>query len=343
MMQEILPSMLVARPRFGRATVWAESPLQLLSAVEAHGAGLLGNETVIHSRSDAVGMDATLAELLSQVPEGISFADPGSSVPPLRVPGLDRWVIGDAYSGMAQAELLRGAADKEIVIVDDGLATLKLLATLAKDSPAPLVRPRAAASSVRKALGLAVWFLLRRLARQNRLLVVTALPVPLDLEQRFRAVGGQLERHRFEWLGTQPVTEEINEPTVVVGSAMAADGLIREEPYLAWVESLTEDGPVGYFPHRRETPASLAKLDRHPLIRVNRHTIPVEMRLRGLRAGQVVRALPSTVLASLRLILGPNGVPLKGHAVPDNWWLPQASDSLRRHLSSSLDDGGSPA
>jgi hypothetical protein len=76
MMQEILPSMLVARPRFGRATVWAESPLQLLSAVEAHGAGLLGNETVIHSRSDAVGMDATLAELLSQVPEGISFADP---------------------------------------------------------------------------------------------------------------------------------------------------------------------------------------------------------------------------------------------------------------------------
>ncbi|WP_150110111.1 hypothetical protein [Crystallibacter crystallopoietes] len=343
MMQEILPTMLVARPRFGRAIVWAESPLQLLSAVEAHGAGLLGTETVIHPRGDAVGMDATLASLMERVPAGVRFAEPASAVPQLRVPGLDRWVMGDAYSGKAQAELLRGTGDKEIVILDDGLATLKLLAMLVKDSPAPLVRPRAAASASRKALGLALWFLLRRLARQNRLLVITALPVPLELERRFRAIGGQLERHGFEWLGTQPVTEEITEPTVVVGSAMAADGLIREEPYLAWVESLTEDGPVGYFPHRRETPESLAKLAGHPLIHVKEHTVPVEMRLRGLRPGQTVRALPSTVLASLRLILGPNGVPLKGHAVPDSWWLPGTSDALRRHLSSSLDDSGYPA
>jgi hypothetical protein len=65
----------------------------------------------------------------------------------------------------------------------------------------------------------------------------------------------------------------------------------------------------------------------------------VEMRLRGLRSNQTVRALPSTVLASLRLILAPNSVPLKGQPVPADWWMPGTTQELRRHLSSSLDDG----
>ena len=339
MTQAMLPLQQVARPRFGRAAVWAESPLQLLSAVEAHGAGLLGRETTIHPRGDAIGMNATLASLMEQVPAGVHFAAPTSTIPPLRQPGLDRWVIGDAYSGKVQTELLRGAGGKEVVILDDGLATLKLLATLVRDRPTPLIRPRAIARASRKALGLASWWALRRLASQGRLLVFTALPVPAALETKFRALGGHLERHKFEWLGTQPVTETIYEPTVVVGSAMPADGLIRAEPYVDWVRSLTEDGPVGYFPHRRETPEVLGALAEHPLINVNEHTIPVEMRLRGLRSNQTVRALPSTVLASLRLILAPNAVPLKGQPVPVDWWMPGTTQELRRHLSSSLDDG----
>ncbi|NKX51214.1 hypothetical protein HER39_11690 [Arthrobacter deserti] len=331
----------IVRPRFGRAAVWAESPLQLLSAVGAHSAGLLGRHTVVHPRGDAVGMAGTVALLRDQVPSGLTFADPASAVPSVRSANLARWVTGDAYSGKVQTQLLRGIRADEVVVLDDGLATLKLLSTLVRDRPAPLVRPRSRAGAARQALGLAAWPRLRALARQRRLLVFTALPVPAAVERRFRALGGKLERHRFEWLGTRPVTEHILEPTIVVGSAMPADGLIHAGPYIEWVRSLTEGGPISYFPHRRETAQVLEALAANPLIRVNEHTVPVEMRLRGLRRGQVVRALPSTVLASLRLILAPSGVPLRGHAVPDHWWTPQTSPELRRHLGSSLDDAGS--
>lgn len=329
----------LARPRFGRAAVWAESPLQLLSAVEAHGAGLLGQETLIHPRSDAVGMDSTLRSLMEQVPDGVRFAPPSSSLPFTSAKTLDRWVTGDAYSGKVQAELLRGVGADELVVVDDGLATLSLLKMLVSERPIPLIRPRAVPTTRRRALGLAMWWRLRRLAGQGRLLVFTALSVPAAVESRFRSLGGHLERHRFEWLGTQPVTENIHEPTIVVGSAMPADGLIHSEPYIDWVRQLTDDGPVAYFPHRREQPDLLTTLAEHPLVRVKQHTVPVEMRLRGLRPGQTVRALPSTVLASLRLILAPSGVPLKGQPVPDDWWLPETTEDLRRHLSSSLREG----
>lgn len=124
----------------------------------------------------------------------------------------------------------------------------------------------------------------------------------------------------------------------MVGSAMPADGLIHWEPYLQWVHSLTEDGPVGYFPHRRETPESLHRLGQHPLVHVHQHTLPVEIRLRGLRSTQTVHALPSTVLSSLRLVLAPSGVRVKGHCVQEDWWTTSTGLAVRRDLSSSLEE-----
>lgn len=328
----------VQRPRFGSAEVWVESPLQMLSAIEAHGAGLLGRRTTIHPRGGTAGMDTTLRALMGQAPLGVRFGDAGLQVPPARSRGTNRWVTGDAFSGRIQRELVGPIRADEVVIIDDGLATVKLLDMLTGDRPTPLVRPRAPRSTARTTLGLAAWYRLRSLARQGRLMALTALPIGRGVEEAFRGLGGHLEHHRFEWLGTQPVEEQFFEPTIVVGSAMAADGLIDPVPYLEWVFEQTEDGPVGYFPHRREEPGFLARLAAHPLVTVHPNTIPVEMRLRGLRHGQNVRALPSTVLPSLRLLLGPNRVRIIGQPVPGSWWTDAASAGLRAHLSSSLED-----
>ncbi|WP_417235319.1 hypothetical protein [Arthrobacter sp.] len=328
----------VQRPRSGTAQVWVESPLQMLSAIEAHGAGLLGRRTTIHPRGGTAGMDTTLRTLMGQAPLGVRFGEAGLQVPPARSRGVNRWVTGDAFSGRIQRELMGPIRADEVVIIDDGLATVKLLDILTSNRPVPLVRPRAPRSAARTALGLAAWYRLRSLARSGRLMALTALPIHVEVDEAFRSLGGHLEHHRFEWLSTQPVAEQFVEPTIVVGSAMAADGLIRPEPYLDWVIEQTEDGPVGYFPHRREEPGFLDRLAAHPLITVHPNTIPVEMRLRGLRHGQSVRALPSTVLPSLRLLLGPNRVRIIGQPVPGPWWTPAASDALRTHLSSSLED-----
>lgn len=327
----------VQRPRFGTAQVWVESPLQVLSAIEAHGAGLLGRRTTIHPRGGTTGMDGTMRTLMAQAPLGVRFGEAGLQVPPARSRGVNRWVTGDAFSGRIQRELLGPVRADEVVIVDDGLATVKLLDLLTSPHPVPLVRPRAPRNAIRTALGLAAWYRLRSLARQGRLMALTALPIRREADEAFREMGGHLEHHRFEWLGTQPVAEQFHEPVIVVGSALAADGLIDSAPYLRWVLEQAEDGPVGYFPHRREGPGFLAALAAHPLVTVHPNTIPVEMRLRGLRPGQTVRALPSTVLPSLRLLLGPNHVRITGQPVPEVWWTAAASPGLRAHLGSSLE------
>ena len=327
----------VARPRFGHAEVWVESPLQLLSAIEAHGAGLLGTTSRIHPRGGTTTLDATLATLIVQAPAGVQFAPSTAAPPAPGSAGARRWVIGDAYSGRVQRSMLGYIAVEEVVIIDDGLATLGLIKALVSTEPTPLVRSRSRTNPARRALGIASWYRLRALARAGRLLIFTALPVEPDIAQRFLDLGGHLESHRFEWLNTQPVTERINEPTVVVGSAMAADGLIHAEPYFRWLDSLTLDGPVAYFPHRRESGKFLALLADHDRIVVREHTIPIEMRLRSLRPGQVVRAVPSTALPSLRLLLGEGGVRILGQGIPAAWWKPAATPELRSHLSSSLE------
>lgn len=331
----IIPHLI--RPRFGHAEVWVESPLQLLSAIEAHGAGLLGTSSRIHPREGTTVLDATLAELVAQSPEGVSFASPAGTPPAPGSAGSRRWVTGDAYSGRIQRALLGPLGTQEIIIIDDGLATLGLVKALIREEPTALVRPRSAAGAARRALGIACWYRLRALARAGRLLVFTALPVDPQVSNAFLALGGHLESHGFEWLNTRPVPARIPEPTVVVGSAMAADGLIKEEPYLHWLHSLAQDGPIAYFPHRRESAGFLNRLSAHDAITVREHTIPIEMRLRALRSGQVVRALPSTALPSLRLVLGGSGVRITGKDIPAAWWNPAASPGLRSHLSSSLE------
>lgn len=327
----------LARPRFGHAEVWAESPLQLLSAIEAHGAGLLGTTSRIHPREGTTVLDATVAELVARAPSGVGFASPTPSPPAPGSAGARRWVIGDAYSGRVQRALLGPLGVQEVIILDDGMATLGLIKALTGAEPAALVRPRSALGAARRALGIASWYRLRALARAGRLLVFTALPVDPTLAHKFLALGGHLESHGFEWLKTQPAPSRIPEPTVVVGSGMAVDGLIEPEPYLHWLRSLTCDGPVAYFPHRRESSDFLRRLASHESIAVRSHTIPIEMRLRALRSSQVVRALPSTVLPSLRLVLEGSGVRITGKHIPEAWWKPAASAGLRCHLSSSLE------
>ncbi|WP_313812499.1 hypothetical protein [Glutamicibacter sp.] len=324
----------VPRPRFGTAQVWVESPLQLLSAVETHAAGLLGHDVRIIPRQ-GMPLEATTQALLTNAPAGVRFL-PAARKPPAPNSAADRFVTGDAYSGKVQRALLAGVKAKEIIIIDDGMATLALIKQLTATDPTPLVRARAKNSAARTAMGLAMWHRLRQLARDSRLLIVSALLVDDATQQRMEELGIKFAQHKFEWLATQPVAERFTEPTLLIGSAMVADGLIHEEPYLQWVASIAADGPVAYFPHRRENGQLLEKLGRIKNVVPMKHTVPIEMRLRALRPGQEIRALPSTVIPSLRLLLGHDARQLYPQAVPESWWTDSTPQSLREHLSSSL-------
>lgn len=310
-----------------------ESPLQLLCTLEAHAAGLGGEQVHVHVRDDVPALGDALAAVREfDLPSGITFDLAGRRTAlTAREPV---WLVGDAFSGLFQvtATLRR---PEQVVLVDDGLATLELARLLARS--APLVRLNGRALGARRRLGAVAAGRLRSLAAAGRVTIFTALPLEADLAGALRSQGFDVRHNDFSWLARQVVKDAPTEPTVVVGSAMPADGLVAADSYVSWVRGLAADGPLRYFPHRRQTEQVLTELRQIPGVVVDAPGAPVELRLRGLSAGQRVVSLPSTSAVLLTTILGPRGVDVAPHDVPDSWWSPNASAELRSHLRSVLD------
>src|SRR5690606_10107697 len=136
----------------------------------------------------------------------------------------------------------------------------------------------------------------------GRVTVFTAMPLGSALAEALRAQGFDLRHNAFPWLARQAGDTVAPEPLVVIGSALAADGLVDQDAYVRWVTGLATDGPLRYFPHRRQTPEILARIAETPGVVVDRPGAPVELRLRGLHAGQRVVTLPSTSAVLLTTI-----------------------------------------
>lgn len=320
----------------GSAIAWVESPLQMLCAVEAHHAGLLGARARVVPRAGLRPLVLTRREI-SRLgpPDGLELAAPGPGMPRPRRGAT--WAVGDAFSGRVQAGWLT-ALPGRIVIVDDGLATIRLLELLTGRIWTPLLRARATAgplrAGLRSALGTAAGLRLRAAARSGRLSIFTALPVPAELARAVRDRGAELVTHDFAWLRSQPLRRpRPEERTVVLGTSLVRNGLIHRDRYFTWLAGLGSSGPVAYFPHRREDPHDLARVGEQPGITVYDGGIPAEMTLRGLAAEQRVLSLPSTAVTSLRVLLSARGVTVETVEVPDEWWTAQAAPSLRSHLS----------
>ncbi|TDC07534.1 hypothetical protein E1267_13150 [Nonomuraea longispora] len=311
-----------------QASAWVESPLQMLCAVEAHHAGLLGPATAVVPRAGLRPLKATRRELRALgLPDGLELAEPRDAMP-RRV-----HAVGDAFSGKVQLRWLTsgiGLTSGRIVIVDDGLATLRLLELLAAGPRRPLLRARAKPTAPRSALGLAAALRLR----VSDVSVFTALPVADDLAAAVVRTGVDLVRHDFAWLRAQPPsTQGPAERTVVLGTSLVRNGLVHRDHYLRWLTELAAREPLAYYPHRREDPVDVALIRERPGITVHDAGAPAELTLRGLDAGQRVLSLPSTAITSLRVLLSPRGVAIEPVNVPDDWWTSRAEPALRSHLT----------
>ncbi|GAA4509715.1 hypothetical protein [Nonomuraea ferruginea] len=307
-----------------QASAWVESPLQMLCAVEAHHAGLLGPATTVVPRARLRALKATGRELRGlDLPAGLELAEPSERMP--RRPA----VVGDAFSGRVQLRWL-AAFPGRVVVVDDGMATIRLLELLAAKPYRPLLRARAQPGALRAALGLAAAIRLRA----GGVTVFTALPVPPHLAEAVRRAGVDLVRHEFAWLRGQPPSEPgPAERTVVLGTSLVRNGLVHRERYLRWLTDLAAEEPLAYYPHRREDPVDVAVIRERPGITVHDGGAPAELTLRGLDPGQRVVSLPSTAVSSLRVLLGPRGVAVEPVDVPDDWWTSRAAPALRSHLT----------
>ena len=311
-----------------------ESPLQLLCAVEAHSAGLLGVETRLLVRDDVPGLQAALIALRQLgLPHGLT-ADTLSprdvALGRARLHG-----VGDACSGLFQALLLIPGRVPRLTLYDDGLATLDLVTRLTEPSR-PLLRPGKPAGRLRRGLGDAAGRALRRRARAGAVDLFTALHLTDPEVAQLDELGIRVLPNTLDWLRSQPQPDAIAEPTVVVGSAFVADGLVDPDVYVDWVASQTTRGPVCYVPHRRSAPEVLDRLATLPDVRVDVPGAPVEMRLRGLSTGQRVACLPTTAAVTLTSLLEPRGVPVVVQDVPEAWWTPRASADVRENLRAAV-------
>ncbi|MEG3614546.1 hypothetical protein [Isoptericola haloaureus] len=311
-----------------------ESPLQLLCAVEAFAAGLVGPRLRLRVRSDVPSLGTALAQLdRLGLPDGIEpELVPGRAGLTAREP---LQLTGDANSGIVQAWTLTHGF-RRLVVVDDGLDTLELARVLTTPGQA-VVRLRGSDGRVRRLLGRAVGHRLRRAARAGRVTIFTAMPLPADHRRALADLGVDLRTNIFSWLRSLPAPEAPPEPVVLVGSALVADGLVHPGLYVDWVRELAALGPVRYLPHRRQRGDVLAVLADVPGVVVDAPGAPVELRLRGLVAGQCVTMLPSTTAVLLTRILSPRGVRVRPRGVPANWWTPAAGPQLRTHLDQVVD------
>ncbi|MFI9486720.1 hypothetical protein ACIG47_10040 [Promicromonospora sp. NPDC052451] len=327
-----VPADLPARPA-RPAGALVESPLQLLCTIEAHAAGYGGAPTRVHVRDDVPALDVALEAVRGfGLPDGLETDLAGrraalSAHEPV-------WLVGDAFSGLFQATALLRRGLERVVLADDGLATLDLARRLAAREP--LVRMRAETGGPRRQLGAAAARRLRRLAAEGRVTLFTSLPLDPAVRAQLVAQGFGVVRNDFAWLAGVPVGDAPAEPTVVIGSALAADGLVDPDAYVAWVGGLAADGPLRYLPHRRQVPDLLDRVGALPGVTLDSAQAPVELRLRGMTAPQRVVSLPSTAAVLLTSILSPRGVAVTPQPVEDGWWTSRATPGLRAHLSGVL-------
>jgi hypothetical protein len=320
-------------PGAGTATTahaWVESPFQLLGAIEAHVAGVFGGRRLlVRPRQGVEPLVRTVAELRRLgLPAGLEILPPG------RVPRLaaGTLAIGDAFSGEVHRMLLRGRP-RQLVLVDDGRSTRRAVEALVNPQ-IPLVRPHVAPSPARSLLARTAAARLRRLARAGRMRVVTALDLPERVTAAAYRCGVEVQHHDFAWLRGLPPAEAPGSETVVLGTSLVANGLVRAEPYLAWVRTIAQNSTVSYWAHRREDARTLDALARMAGVHLVSGEVPVELSLRGVTSHRLI-TLPTTAATTLRL-LTPH-VRIHEFAVPDDWWQPDVPAVARLHLVPDLE------
>ncbi|WP_062206303.1 hypothetical protein [Demequina salsinemoris] len=302
---------------------WVESPLQLVNAVEhAHA---LGEPTRILVRSGVATLDDVAGAIEPSLPEGTMLERGLASAFTSRAGRARSLLAGDLYSGQLRVVLAAGPV-KELVVVDDGAAMLSLAEQLATGAAA--TRPANAEGILMRSLGGVATRRVRALMAEGRVTVRTAYD-DADSVRALAEMGARVVRNDYAWTRTAAgrLSENLD-GTVVVGSAMVADSLVRPERYREWLVTLASAGDATYLPHRRENARDVADYATIPGLRVYRPGIALELVLAQQPRVSRVVTLPSSVVATLTHIL-PETVALEMTPVPDTWWTETAAAEFR--------------
>ncbi|MCX5012152.1 hypothetical protein OG765_14270 [Streptomyces sp. NBC_00555] len=251
-------------------------------------------------------------------------------------------VVGDPFSRYVQL-LLTLVRAEQLVVVDDGTATMEFIAQTARGER--LVR----------------WHRVGGGGPAGRVRELAYAPVSATARRRFKAAKatGTKAARRVEVFSSMPVTAHgamtlrvndfawtrarfgpprLTKGTDLVGTSLVETGVVDPACYLDAVRTLTRvHGATRYFAHRRESPEKLRALSEATGLEIVRPDLPLELIARRGPVGRTIVSFPSTVVHTLPYALTGTGVTVAVCDIDPDWLTRSASPRARGFLAGVTD------
>ncbi|RLU90367.1 hypothetical protein CTZ27_20735 [Streptomyces griseocarneus] len=252
-----------------------------------------------------------------------------------------RVVIGDPFSRYVQL-LLTITRAPELVVVDDGTATMEFIAQLARGER--LVRWHRRGSHGARDLAFAPVSASarRRLTPNDRRSVavftsfasVVSAASATAVPALAPPPGVVVSANTFAWTRATFGPPRLTRGTDLVGTSLVETGVVDPDRYLAAVAALARShGATRYFAHRRESADKLRRVRDLTGLEVVRPELPLEIVARRGPIGRTVLSFPSTVVHTLPLALAGTGVSVAVCDIDPIWLSAGASPRARGFLS----------
>ncbi|MCI3932662.1 hypothetical protein [Streptomyces sp. AN091965] len=243
-----------------------------------------------------------------------------------------RIVIGDPFSRYVQL-LLTITRAQDLVVVDDGTATMEFISQLANGERLVRWHRRGGRPGPRDMVFLPVSSSARRRLTPHpkgsrRVEVFSSMPIDAAPE------GVHVTVNSFAWTRARFGPPRITKGADLVGTSLVETGVVDLDRYLEAVGALARThGAARYFAHRRESAEKLHRLAVETGLQVIRPDLPLELIARRGPIGRVILSFPSTVVHTLPLALAGTEVKVAVMDIDPAWLTDKASPRAQGFLS----------
>ncbi|MFF3329233.1 hypothetical protein ACFYWX_06655 [Streptomyces sp. NPDC002888] len=330
---------------------FVESPVQLLNVLEwahAHAPTIRTEEgpgagftLVVLSPTDPMtrGQLRRMAELAREDGHEVRWEEArgGPAAPFQTIGGLRsllrrarRVVMGDPFSRYVQL-LLTITRARELVVVDDGTATMEFVGQLSRGERLVRWHRKGSRPGPRDLLFAPVSSSARRrLTPGGGRSVEVFSSMPIEETPR----GVTLTANDFAWTRARFGPPRITKGADMVGTSLVETGVVDGDRYLEAVKALAgAHGATRYFAHRRESAEKLHRLAAETGLEIVRPDLPLELIARRGPIGRTILSFPSTVVHTLPLALAGTDVKVAVCDIDPAWLTENASPRAQGFLS----------
>ncbi|MFJ8936828.1 hypothetical protein ACIRL0_14135 [Streptomyces sp. NPDC102365] len=245
-----------------------------------------------------------------------------------------RIVMGDPFSRYVQL-LLTITRARDLVVVDDGTATMEFVSQLARGERLVRWHRRGGRPGPRDLVFAPVSARARRRLTPGagrRVEIFSSMPIDETPE------GVDVSANDFAWTRARFGPPRITKGADLVGTSLVETGVVDPDRYLEAVKGLAGTyGATRYFAHRRESPEKLHRLAVETGLEIVRPDLPLELIARRGPIGRTILSFPSTVVHTLPLALAGTDVKVAVFDIDPAWLTENASPRAQGFLSGVTD------